>query len=156
MPHVGSRSVRAKAILIQLAIVVGLIAWFKIFLPEIERARAAAETAERERRIQSLVQTVVAEELRPDDGAPAGGGEAGGHPQRLRVTPPVREVQEALGAPDQSMTDFRGGQHLTWIGTNHKLEASFNKGRLYALTLVDLRSGHGATVFESSSQWRPF
>ena len=54
------------------------------------------------------------------------------------------------------MTDFRGGQHLTWIGTRHKLAASFNKGRLYALTFTDLTTGHGMQVFESSAQFRSF
>jgi hypothetical protein len=54
------------------------------------------------------------------------------------------------------MTDFRGGQHLTWIGPRHRLEASFDKGRLYALTLTDLQTGHGMQVFESSAEWRAF
>ena len=77
-------------------------------------------------------------------------------PQQLRIFPPVDEVQQALGAPSASMTDFRGGQHLTWIGTRHSLEVSFDKGHLYALTLTDLESGHGATIYESPTFWRKF
>jgi len=77
-------------------------------------------------------------------------------PQRLRITPAVGDVQQALGVPDQSMTDFRGGQHLTWLGTRHQLEAAFDKEHLYAVTLTDRQTGHGMTVYESSAHYRPF
>ena len=66
------------------------------------------------------------------------------------------EVRQALGAPDTSTTDFAGGLHLTWIGTGHTLEASFNHGQLYCLSLKDTSTGHGASVYESSANWQPF
>ena len=152
----GLGSVRTRVIIIQVGIVIGVMIWYKLFLPEIQKARAAAEAAKREQRIESIVQSIVAEAAGRENDAPATQGETRGRPQRLRITPPVEEVQQQLGAPDTNMTDFRGGQHLTWIGTRHKLEASFDKGRLYALTLTDLQTGHGMQVFESSAQWRAF
>ncbi len=149
-------SVRARVILVQVVIFAGLIAYFKILLPTIEKARAAAEVAKREEKITSFVQSVVVEAGVQEAEASAKDGEASARARRLRITPSVSEVQQALGAPDQTMTDFRGGQHLTWIGTRHKLEVSFDKGRLYALMLSDLATGHGMTVYESSVQYRQF
>jgi hypothetical protein len=65
-------------------------------------------------------------------------------------------VEQALGLPGMVTVDFRGGQHLTWTGTQHQLEACFSNGRLYCLRLEDLRTKHGMTVFESSWSWHPF
>ncbi len=149
-------SVRTRVIIVQVAIVVGVIAWYKVFWPEIQKERAAAETARREEKIEALVQAMVVEAAGPETGALAGEGETRARPQRLRITPSVDEVEQELGAPDTNMTDFRGGQHLTWIGSRHSLELAFDKGRLYALTLTDLQSGHGVQVFESATQWRAF
>ena len=78
------------------------------------------------------------------------------HPQRLRTTLHVEEVESRLGAPNTSTTDFRGGQHLTWLGTDHKLEAAFNGGRLYCLSHQDRKTGRGVMVFESIWSWHPF
>ena len=149
-------SVRARVVFVQVVIIAGLIAYFKILVPRIEKARAAAETAKREETIRSFVQSVVVEAGGQEAEAPAKDGEASARAQRLRFTPSVSEVEQALGAPDQTMTDFRGGHHLTWIGTRHKLDVSFDKGRLYALTLSDLATGHGMTVYGSSVQYRQF
>ena len=178
--RIGALTVWTKAIIIQVMILAGLIAYFKVALPRIEKARAEAAAAEREQRIESFVQSVVVEAPGRENDAPAANGEKSprsqlfprllgqwqrppasngatrARPQRLRITPAVDEVQEALGAPEQNMTDFRGGQHLTWTGKSHKLDLSFNKGGLYALALTDLQTGKGMTVFESSAQWQQF
>lgn len=149
-------SVRTRVILAQAAVVVGVMAWYKLFLPGIRKERAAAEAARREQKIEALVQSMVIEAAGRENDAPATPGSTRQRPQRLRFTPPVDEVQQALGAPDTNMTDFRGGQHLTWVGTRHSLELSFDKGWLYALTLTDRQSGHGMTVYQSAVQWRAF
>ena len=78
------------------------------------------------------------------------------HPQRLTRTPAVDEVLQTLGLPDRRTTDFQSGLHMTWTGTAHSLEASFDRGRLYCLRREDLRTGHGALVFVSSVAWHPF
>ena len=149
-------SVRTRVILVQVVILAGVIAWYKVFWPQIQKERAAAEAAGREQKIQALVQSMVIEAAGRESNGAAAPGQMPARPQRLRFTPPVDEVQQELGAPDTSMTDFRSGQHLTWIGTKRSLELSFDKGRLYALTLTDLQSGHGMQVFESPAQWRAF
>ncbi|MBI4164220.1 MAG: hypothetical protein HY508_00625 [Acidobacteria bacterium] len=146
--------IRTKVILIQMAIVAGLIVYFKVALPNMEKARLAARVAGREKAIGSFFQSVTVE-VGSEEAAP-GGGATAGRARRLRVLPDVNEVQRQLGAPDQSMTDFAGALHLTWIGQERKLLASFNKGRLYALTISDLAGEHGVRVFESSAQWQRF
>ena len=145
---------RTRVILIQVAIVAGLIVYFKVALPKIEKARLAARIAAREQAIGSFFQSVTGD-VESGEVAPGGAASAGGA-RRLRVMPDVHEVQRQLGAPDQSMTDFAGAQHLTWIGQKRKLLASFNKGRLYSLTFSDLAGEHGERVFESSAQWQQF
>jgi hypothetical protein len=149
-------SLRTRTIIIQVAIFAGVILWLTLALPKIQKERAAAELARREQKIESFVQSAVVAAGGEEIEVPTVEGVRRVRPQRLRVTPAVGEVQQALGAPERSMTDFRGGQHLTWIGTRHQLEASFAKGRLYAVTLTDLQTGHGSTVYESSAQYRPF
>jgi hypothetical protein len=155
MPLIRSKRTRNGALLIQVAIVIGLIVFYKIGLPKIERVRARAATADREQAITSFFQSVVVE-ARGHEGPSPAGGETAARPKRLRLTPEVREVEQELGAPDQTLTGYGGAQHLTWIGERHKLQASFNKGQLYALTMFDLKTGHGETVYESSAPWRSF
>jgi hypothetical protein len=70
--------------------------------------------------------------------------------------PAVDEVVQALGLPGRRTVDFRGGLHMTWTGTAHSLEAAFDRGLLYCLRRENLRTGHGAFVFESSGAWHPF
>jgi len=149
-------SVRTRVILVQVAILAGVLAWYRIFLPGIQKERAAEEAARREQKIEALVQSMVIEAAGRENDAPPPPGSTRQHPQRLRFTPPVDAVEKELGAPDTSMTDFRGGQHLTWVGTKHSLELSFEKGRLYALTITDRQTGHGTQVFESAVQGRAF
>jgi len=147
---------RTRTIVIQVAIVLAVIFWFTLGLPEIRKERAAAELARQEQKIEAFLQSVVVEAGGEEIEVPTVEGVRRVRPQRLRITPAVGDVQLTLGAPDQRLTDFRGGQHLTWLGTRHKLEASFDKGRLYAVTLTDLQTGHGMTVYESSAHYRPF
>ena len=156
MARWGFGNVRARTIVIQVAIVAGVILWLTLGWPKIQQERAATQLARREQKIESFLQSTVVERGGEEIEVPTVEGARRVHPQRLRITPAVGDVQQALGAPDQSMTDFQGGQHLIWIGTRHKLDASFDKGRLYAVTLTDLQTGHGMTVYESSAQYHPF
>ncbi|HKS95436.1 MAG TPA: hypothetical protein VJV74_04805 [Terriglobia bacterium] len=148
-------TVRTRIILIQLGIVAGLLAWYKVYVPRMERERAAAEAEARAQRIAAFVPAMVVEDTSREVEAPGMGGEKR-HPEKLRRTPTVEEVEQALGAPDERTTDFRGGLHLTWMSERLKLEASFNQDRLYCLRTEDRRTGHGALVFESSWSWQPF
>ncbi|MGD0922543.1 MAG: hypothetical protein ABSA70_12380 [Terriglobia bacterium] len=156
MARWGFGSVRTRTIVIQVAIVAGVILWLTLGWPKIQQERAAAALARREQKIESFLQSVVVERAGEEIEVPTVEGVRRVRPQRLRITPAVGDVQRTLGAPDQSMTDFQGGQHLIWIGTRHKLDASFDKGRLYAVTLTNLQTGHGMTVYESSAQFRAF
>ena len=156
MEHSDSGKISTRVIVIQVVILIvaaGLFAYVKIYLPRMEKAQAAAQIASRESRIKGFFYEMVAEDSSRTVEAP-GVGET--HPQSLRGTPSVDEVQQALGAPDTSTTDFAGGLHLTWIGTQHTLEASFNRGQLYCLSLKNRSTGHGANVYESSANWQPF
>jgi hypothetical protein len=145
--------VPVKIIVVQAVLIVLVIGWYKVCLPRFERAHAAALAADRERRIEDYEQEMIVEDTRREVTSPSG---ASVHPQQLKSTPDVDEVEHDLGVPQTSMTDFSGGYHLTWIGTAHKLQASFNKGQLYSISIEDLATGHGAEVFESSDEWRPF
>jgi len=146
----------ARAIIVQAVIVALLLGWFKFGLPRIQKARAAAEAAKREIRINDMFQSVMAEDPTREVDAPSAQGTTKAHPQRLRITPSADELERALGAPDAFYVDFRRGRHLIWRGTAHSLEASFDQGRLYCLRIEDTRTGHGSLVFDSSVQWHPF
>jgi hypothetical protein len=147
-------STRSKVILVQAAIVVGLVAYFKVALPMIEKGRTAARISAREEAIHAFFKSVTTQ-VGGADAQEAGESEAVGE-LRLRITPDATEVQRQLGAPDQSMTDFAGAQHLTWKGNVRMLVASFNKGQLYALTISDLAGEHGERVFQASAQYQKF
>ena len=151
-----SGAVPWRVILIQLAILASLALFYFLYLPYREKSRAAAEGREREQKIETLFRSLVVEDAGREVEAPTTEGKTRAHPQRLRRTPQVGEVEQALGLPDRRTTDFRGGLHLNWTGTEHQLEASFDRGRLYCLQLENLRTGHGALVFESSFGWHPF
>lgn len=150
----SSRPRLARAIVIQLSIAGVLVAWFMVGLPRLQREWATEESEKKEGKIQGLIHSSVAED--PARDLPAGSAEGYSHPQRLLNTPSEDELKQALGPADGFSGDFRGGVHLIWTGTNHKLEASFNNERLYCLRVEDLRTGHGALVFESSLNWRAF
>ncbi len=154
MRSCDSGAVPIRAIAIQLALLAGLVAFYKLYLPYRERVQAASAVEDREQRIQKLVSSLVVED--PTREIPAQDGSGQTHPQKLASTPSVDDVQQALGVPNERTTDFRGGLHLIWSGTEHDLEASFDHGRLYCLRVEDRRTGHGALIFESSWGWHAF
>jgi hypothetical protein len=139
---------------IQFALLASLAAFYFLYLPYRSKSQAAAEAQEREPKIEEFFQSLVVEDTRGEVELPGTGGTA--HPQRLNRLPAVDEVVQSLGLPNRRTTDFQGGLHITWTGTAHSLEASFVHGRLYCLRREDLRTGHGALVFESSAAWHPF
>jgi hypothetical protein len=144
---------RAKVIVAQVVILAGAAVWLKVYIPRMEKARAAAAVLAREKKIETFYQSMAVEDTSREVEAKAGGP---ARPLRLRSSAPVDEVEQALGTADSQSRDFRGGLHLVWTGKDHTLEASFNNGRLYCLTITDRQTGHGAMVFESSLYWRPF
>jgi hypothetical protein len=146
--------VRTKIMVSQAIVIVGLIAWFKMYLPRLEKQQAASEAQERDRRIQTFFRWAVIEDSPRAADLPARSGEQ--QPQRLRRAPSLQEAEQTLGAPGGRSIDIRGGLHATWTGTAYKLEGSFERNRLYCLTLTDRRTGHGESVFEATSSWHPF
>jgi hypothetical protein len=146
----------ARAILIQVGILVLLVGWFVLAYPRIERAQAAHRVAKREQQITDWFQSIVAEDPSREVDAPSATGTIKEHPQRLRITPSADDLQRVLGPPDAFYVDFRQGRHLIWRGTDHTLEASFDGDRLYCLRMEDTRTGHGELVFDSAAQWHPF
>lgn len=156
MTLTDSGKISTRVIVIQLVlllVVAGVFAYVKVYAPRIEKAREAAQLAERESRIQDFFKSMVAYDSSRTVDAPGIGRT---HPQSLKNTPSVQEVQQTLGAADTSTTDFADGLHLAWIGTGHTLEASFNHGELYALSFKNKQTGHGVNVFKSSEQWQAF
>jgi len=151
-----SGKVIAKAILIQVAIAAGLILWFKLGVPKLQKERDAEAAAQLEGRIHDFMQATMVEDSARAMPVPAASAAGYSHPQHLLNTPSIEEAKQALGAADGFTSDIRGGVHIIWTGTQHKLEASFNNGRLYCLRIEDLHTGHGTLVFESSQDWRPF
>jgi hypothetical protein len=154
IPFFSARPRLTRAILIQLGIAAILAVWFLVGLPLLQKGSAQAEITKKEGRIQSLLQSLVAED--PVRNPPPGSAPGYSHPQRLAGTPSEEEVKQALGPADGFSGDFRGGVHLFWTGTNHKLEASFNNGQLYCLRVENLQTGHGELVFESVASWQSF
>jgi len=149
-------AVSKRLMAIQFAILASLAAFYFLYLPYRTKSRAEAEAEERELKIEALFESLVIEDTHGEVELPGTGGKARVHPQRLNGMPAVDEVVHELGLPDRRTTDFQSGLHMTWTGTAHSLEASFDRGRLYCLRREDLRTGHGALVFESSVAWHPF
>lgn len=155
MTFSDSGKIPTRVIVIQLAflvVIAGVFAFVKIYSPRMEKAQAARRLAERESRITDFFNSMVAE----DSGRLVETQRGQMHPQTLRGTPSVDEVQQTLGAANKSTTDFAGGLHLTWNGTGHTLEAAFNHGQLYCLSIKDNSTGHGSSVYESVANWRAF
>jgi hypothetical protein len=136
-------------------IILALIAFFRFYLPRHSRAVAEQAAATREQKINSLFKDSV-EDSTEEISVPLDGAIVKRHPQRLRTRFSPDDAEAALGVPYSTMTDFAGGQHLTWFGTSHKFEAAFTAGRLYCLTLEDRATGHGVNVYESPQSWRPY
>lgn len=155
MTFSDSGKIPTRVIIIQLAflvVVAGVFAFVKIYSPRMDKERAARQLAERESRITDFFNSMVAE----DSGRLVETPRGQMHPQTLRSTPSVDELQQTLGAADTSTTDFAGGLHLTWIGTGHTLEGSFNHGQLYCLSLKDNSTGHGTSAYVSSTNFQAF
>jgi len=146
--------VSKRLMAIQFAILAGLAAFYFLYLPYRTKSQAKAKVEERERKIEALIDSLVVEDTHSEVEVP--GTERRVHPQRLNRTLAVDEFVQELGLPNQRTGDFRGGLHITWTGTAHSLETAFDHGRLYCLRHEDLRTGHGALVFESSAAWHPF
>lgn len=145
-----------RVIVIQLLILSGLVAFWKLYLPYHARDLAGRATATREEKITALFQDLVVEDPKHEISVPLEGAIVKRHPQRLRTVFSAEDAQATLGVPDSTTTDIRGGYHLTWVGTSHKLEASFNAGHLYCLSLEDRTTGHGVMVYESLMLWHPY
>ncbi|MFZ0964447.1 MAG: hypothetical protein WAO35_26580 [Terriglobia bacterium] len=156
MPSSSFGRVPWHIMVIQLLILSGLVGFYKLYLPHRARELAGRAAAIREQRIDALVKDSVEEDSTHEISVPLAGAIVMRHPQKLRTTFSPQEAESALGVPDIATTDFRGGQHLTWLGSAHKLEASFNAGRLYALRLEARATGHGVLVCESIWSWHPY
>jgi hypothetical protein len=156
MPCFSSGRALWRVIVIQVLLLLGLAVFYKLYLPHRARDLADRAAATREQKINALFQDSVEEDSAHEISVPLDGAIVKRHPQRLRTTFSPGEADFALGVPDASTTDFSGGQHLTWLGTTHKLVASFNTGRLYCLALEDRTTGHGVMVFESPWTWHPY
>src|SRR5690348_11856429 len=148
-----SGAVWVKALAVQLVIVAGVVVFYKAYLPRMDRARSAADAQAREQKIQAFVKSTIAEDPAREVAGTGPDGETLSHPEKLNRTPSLDEVQHSLGAPGSEFTDFRQGQHLIWTGTTHRLEAVFDKGTLSIVRFESLRTGHGVTVYASSSYW---
>ncbi len=144
-----------RTIVIQGLVLLGLAAFFKFYLPHHERDLAARAAVTREQKIKAFFQDSVVEDPQ-EISVPLDGAIVKRHPQSLRTTFSPQDAESALGIPDSTLTDFRGGQHLVWIGTAHKLGAAFDAGRLYCLTLEDRATGRGVMVYESPQMWHPY
>lgn len=145
-----------RVITIQVLILLGLVALYKIYLPYHLRRLAEREAATREQRINAFFRDAVEEDQTREISVPLGGEVVKRHPQRLREMFSPQQVESILGVPDASTTDFRGGQHLTWLGSSHKLEVSFDAGRIYSLVLEDRATRHGALIYASPDLWHPY
>lgn len=145
-----------RVIVIQLLILSGLAVFFKFYLPHRTRAMEEAAVIVRENKINALFDDAVTKDSVHEITVPLEGALVKRHPQRLRLELSPGRAESILGVPDTITTDFGGGQHLTWIGTAHKLEASFNAGRIYCLKLEERATGHGVMVFESPYAWHPY
>jgi hypothetical protein len=156
MTHSDSGNAPWRMILIQLGLLVGLLVFFRFYLPHHERQLAAERVALREQKIAAFVQSEVIEDDDRQIPVFLDGEVVKRHPQRLRTTLSPDDVEENLGAPQTTMTDFSGGEHLSWVGTAHRLEAAFNKGRLYCVTYEDLSTHRGVLIYEDENQFHPY
>lgn len=145
-----------RVIAVQLAVIAGLVVFFTLYLPQHRRALAARAAATREQKINAVFHDSVEEDSSHEVSVPLDGAIVKRHPERLRTSFSPAQAEALLGVPNTGTTDFRGGQHLTWIGTTHELDASFDRGHLYCLTFEDRATNHGVMVYESPWSWRPF
>ena len=145
-----------RVIGIQVLILLGIIVFFKLYLPHHARDLAQRAATAREQKINALFQDSVVDDSTQEISVPLEGMIVKRHPQRLRLTFSPHETESKLGVPDAATSDFAGGQHLTWLGNAHKLEASFNAGHLYCLAFEARATGHGVLVYDSPESWHPY
>jgi hypothetical protein len=141
---------------IQLLVLMVLAVFLKLYLPRHQRDLAARAAATREQKITALFKDVVEEDSTREVSVPLDGVIVKRHPQRLRTTFSPEDIESTLGIPTTTTVDFRGGQHMSWVGTAHRLEAAFDSGSLYCLTLEDRSTGHGVMVYKSTGPWHPY
>jgi cell division protein FtsL len=156
MPFFTFDRVPRRVIMVQLLVLLGIVACYLIYLPHRTRQLARDTAATREEKINALFQDAVVEDSQHEIAVPWEGRIVKRHPQRLRMVFSPRDAVAELGTPNANTLDFAGGQHLTWLGTAHKLAGSFHAGRLYCLSLEDRATGHGELVYESYSSWHPY
>lgn len=116
----------------------------------------AREIELREQKINDLFHSEAEQDNSHQISVPLDGEIVKRYPQKLRDALSPSDIESTLGPAAKETTDYQGGQHLTWFGTAHRLEASFTAGRLYCLTLEDRSTGHGVMVFASPDQWHPY
>ncbi len=145
-----------RVIFVQLVLIAGVITFFSLYLPRRTRALAQREVAGREQKITEFFRSAVKDDSSLEVSVPVDGEVEKRHAQVLTVNLSPQDVQSQLGAAGVSTTDYRGGEHLTWIGTAHKLVASFDDGKLYCLTLEDRATGHGVMVYQTPEAWHPY
>jgi hypothetical protein len=142
--------------LIQLVVLAALGVFLVFYMPGMTKRKAAAQAVGRERRIQGFVHTMLVEDPSREISATGADDETLSHPEKLLEGEPVDQVQQALGAPTVENADVNGGQHLTWTGTQHQLEAAFNKGVLYNVMYSNMKTGHGVSVYQSSAYFQAY
>jgi hypothetical protein len=145
-----------RVIVVQLVVVAGIITFFSLYLPHRTRVQAQRAVVDREQKINDFFRNTVKDDLDHEVSVPVDGEIVKRHPQVLTANLSPQDVESQLGAPGVSTTDFRGGEHLTWIGTANKLVASFDDGRLYCLTLENRATGHGVMVYQAPDAWHPY
>lgn len=145
-----------RVILVQVLLLSGLLLFFKFYLPYRERQSARQAVVTREQGIVAFFHDSVETDSDREISVPFDGELVKRHPERLRSLFSPRDAEAELGVPDATATDFSGGQHLTWVGTAHKLEISFNAGRLYCIALEDRGTGHGSLVYASYQLFHPY
>lgn len=145
-----------RVIVVQFVLVAGVVTFFSLYLPHRTRVLAERALADREQKINDVFRNAVKEDLDHEVSVPLNGKIEKRHPQILTAALSPQDVETQLGVPGNSTTDFRGGEHLTWVGTTHKLVAAFDKGRLYCLALEGRATGHGVMVCQTPETWRPY
>jgi hypothetical protein len=156
MTHSDSGNAPWRIILVQILLLGAVLIFLKVYLPHHQRQLEAERLVQREQKITSFFQNSVVEDSNREISVSLDGMIVKRHPQHLRTVYSPDDVETDLGAPQTSMTDFQGGQHLTWVGTGHRLEAAFTTGRLYCITWADLTTHRGVLVYESEDLWHPY
>ena len=72
-----------RVILIQLAVLLGLLTFFKFYLPHRERAQASQAVADREQKIEDFFQNAVVEDTTHEISVPLNGGHGKAAPARF-------------------------------------------------------------------------